>query len=140
MIPDGSENDSLRRARWKPAGTLGIFAAAMTFIPNLGPMLSVVPPALLGFASSPKQGLLVLLLFGAVHFVEGFLLTPIAERTVVHLAPALTLSAQLLLAVVGGPVGVALAAPITIVTIVLIRTLYIEDRFSLKFLSDQTQH
>lgn len=109
------------------AGTLGIFAATMTFIPNLGPVLSMVPPALLGFAGGPRQGLLVLLLFGTVHFIEGSLITPIAERTVVHLPPAFMLSAQLLLAAVCGPVGVALAAPITIVGIVLVRTLYIED-------------
>ena len=108
------------------AGTLGIFAAAMTFIPNLGPTLSVIPPALLAFANSPRQALLVLILFGAVHAIEGWLLTPIAERTVVRLPPALTLSAQLLLAAVAGPLGVALAAPLTVLAVVLTRTLYVE--------------
>ena len=71
------------------AGTLGLFAAAMTFIPNLGPAISVIPPAILAFANSPKQALLVLILFGAVHAIEGWLLTPIAERSVVRLPPAL---------------------------------------------------
>lgn len=108
------------------AGTLGIFAALMTFIPNLGPILSVIPPTVLAFANSPKQGLFVLILFGAVHAIEGWLLTPIAERTIVRLPPALTLSAQLLLAVVAGGIGVALAAPLTVLALVLTRTLYIE--------------
>ena len=40
------------------AGTLGIIAALMTFIPNVGPILSVVPAALLAFAISPVKGLL----------------------------------------------------------------------------------
>jgi predicted PurR-regulated permease PerM len=35
------------------AGTLGIIAALMTFIPNVGPLLSVVPAALLALAISP---------------------------------------------------------------------------------------
>lgn len=108
------------------AGTLGIFAALMSFIPNLGPILSVIPPMVLAFATSPRQALSVLILFGAVHAIEGWLLTPVAERTVVRLPPALTLSAQLLLAVVAGGIGVALAAPITVVAVVLTRTLYIE--------------
>jgi predicted PurR-regulated permease PerM len=108
------------------AGTLGIFAAAMTFIPNLGPVLSVIPPALLAFANSPKQAVWVLILFGLAHAIEGWLLTPLAERTVVRLPPALTLSSQLLLALVAGPIGVALAAPLTVLAIVLARTLYVE--------------
>jgi predicted PurR-regulated permease PerM len=108
------------------AGTLGIFAATMTFIPNLGPILSVIPPALLAFTNSPKQALLVLILFGAIHIIEGWFLTPIAERTVVRLPPALTLSVQLLLAVVAGGIGVALAAPLTVLAVVLTRTLYVE--------------
>ena len=35
------------------AGTLGIIADLMTFIPNLGPILSVFPAALLAIAISP---------------------------------------------------------------------------------------
>lgn len=45
--------------------------------------------------------------------MEGWFLTPIAERTVVRLPPAVTLSAQLVLASLAGPIGVALAAPLT---------------------------
>jgi len=108
------------------AGTLGLLAALMTFIPNFGPILSVLPPTLLGFTMTPKAALLVILLFVGVHFVEGFLLSPIAERVVVQLPPALTLSVQLLLATLCGAIGVALAAPLTLVTVVFVREVYIE--------------
>ena len=95
------------------AGTLGIIAALMTFIPNMGPILSVVPAALLAFAISPVKGLLTVALFILVHFLEGNILTPLLERQIVRLPPALTLTAQLLLAVIAGPLGLALAAPLT---------------------------
>jgi len=95
------------------AGTLGIIAALMTFIPNVGPILSVVPAALLAFAISPVKGLLTVALFILVHFLEGNILTPLLERQIVRLPPALTLTAQLLLAVIAGPLGLALAAPLT---------------------------
>ncbi|HEV2326270.1 MAG TPA: AI-2E family transporter, partial [Terracidiphilus sp.] len=42
------------------AGTLGIIAALLTFIPNLGPILSVIPAALLAFAVSPTKGILTI--------------------------------------------------------------------------------
>lgn len=93
------------------AGTLGMMAALLTFIPNIGPILSVVPAALLAVAISPMKGLLTVLLFLAVHFLEGNVITPLLERRIVRLPPALTMTAQLLLAVIAGPLGLALAAP-----------------------------
>ncbi len=97
------------------AGTLGIIAGLLTFIPNLGPVLSFLPAALLAFAISPTKGMLTILLFCVAHFLEGNLLTPLIERHIVRLPPALTLAVQLLLAMLAGALGVALAAPITAV-------------------------
>ncbi|WP_263353652.1 AI-2E family transporter [Acidicapsa acidisoli] len=94
------------------AGTLGIIAAVMTFIPNVGPLISVIPAALLALAISPTKGLLALLVFAIVFTIEGYVVTPLLERNIVRLPPALTLTMQLLLAAVAGPVGVALAAPV----------------------------
>jgi predicted PurR-regulated permease PerM len=93
------------------AGTLGVIAALLTFIPNVGPILSVVPAVLLAVAISPMKGLLTLALFLTVHFLEGNVITPLLERRIVRLPPALTMTAQLLLAVIAGPLGLALAAP-----------------------------
>ncbi len=95
------------------AGILGMIAALLTFIPNIGPILSVVPAALLAVAISPMKGLFTVLLFLAVHFLEGNVITPLLERRIVRLPPALTMTAQLLLAVIAGPLGLALAAPLT---------------------------
>ena len=95
------------------AGTLGFIAALLTFIPNLGPVISVVPAALLAFAISPTKGILTMMLFGIAHFLEGNIVTPLLERKIVTLPPALTLAVQLLLASVTGAIGVVLAAPLT---------------------------
>jgi predicted PurR-regulated permease PerM len=94
------------------SGTLGIIAATMTFIPNVGPLISVIPAALLALAISPTEGLLALLVFAIVFTLEGYVVTPLLERNIVRLPPAMTLTMQLLLATVAGPVGVALAAPL----------------------------
>jgi len=109
------------------AGTLGIIAALLTFIPNLGPILSVVPAALLALAISPGKGLLTLLLFMVVHFLEGNIITPLLQRKIVRLPPALTLIAQLLLAVIAGPLGFALAAPLTAATLGIFQVLLPPD-------------
>ena len=103
------------------AGTLGVLAALLTFIPNVGPFLSAIPPVLLAFSNTPRQALSVIFLFCTIHLIEGFFITPIAEREAVHLPPALTLSVQMLLAFVAGPLGVALAAPITTISMAVVR-------------------
>lgn len=112
------------------AGTLGVLAALLTFIPNIGPVLSAIPPILLAFTISPQRAIFVILLFWAVHLIEGLLITPLAERTMVRLPPGLTLSVQLILGFLAGALGIALAAPITIVGIVLVRTVYKEKILS----------
>jgi len=109
------------------AGTLGIIAALMTFIPNVGPILSVVPAVLLALAISPGEGLLTVLLFVLVHFLEGNIITPLLQRQIVRLPPALTLTVQLLLAVIAGPLGVALAAPMTAAALGIFKVLFPPD-------------
>jgi predicted PurR-regulated permease PerM len=106
------------------AGTLGIIAGLLTFIPNLGPILSVVPAAMLAFAISPTKGFLTIALFVFAHLLEGNVVTPIAERKIVTLPPALTLAIQLLLATVTGVLGVALAAPLTAVLLGVLGVFY----------------
>lgn len=110
------------------AGTLGIIAALLTFIPNVGPILSVVPAVLLAVVISPIKGFVVILLFLLVHFLEGNIITPLLERQIVRLPPVLTMTAQLLLAVVAGPLGLALAAPLTAIAIGTFQVLLPDDR------------
>jgi len=113
------------------AVTLGMIAALMTFVPNVGPILSVVPAALLAVVISPMKGLMTVLLFMLVHFLEGNVITPLLERKIVRLPPALTLTMQLLFAVGGGALGVALAAPFTAAAMGVFEVLLPEEGTSL---------
>ena len=109
------------------AGTLGVIAALLSFVPNLGPVVSVIPPFLLVAPTSPERAVAVVLLFWMVHGIEGFLVSPLIERRAIHLPPALTLIAQVLMAVLVGSLGVAFAAPLVAVVLVLVRRMYLED-------------
>ena len=106
------------------AGTLGIIAALLTFVPNVGPFASAVPAVLLAFSISPTKGMLCLGLFCLAHFIEGNFVTPLSDRQIVKLPPFLTLSVQLVLAPVAGALGVALAAPLLATIIGITRVLH----------------
>jgi predicted PurR-regulated permease PerM len=111
------------------AGTLAAVAGLLTFVPNIGPVISALPAILFAFNVGPQRAVYVALLFWGAHILEGMLITPLLERKAVRLRPALTLSVQLVLAILTGPAGVTLAAPLTLVGISLRRMLVTEHEF-----------
>lgn len=90
-------------------------------------LLAAIPAILLATVESPRLGLYTVALYAGVQIVEAYVITPIAERKAVKLPPALTLSVQVVLTVMTGLLGAALASPLVAAGIVLGRTLYIED-------------
>jgi len=107
--------------------TFGLLTALLTFIPYLGPILSAIPPTLLAFTQYPQQALYVILLYVGIQSVESYLVTPLVQQRTVSLAPALTLTAQMVLGILLGGIGIILATPLFAVMVVLVRMLYIED-------------
>ncbi len=106
---------------------LAVIAALLTFVPNIGPVLSVVPAALLALLQSPTTVLYVVLLYLGVQAVESYILTPLIQRKAVHIPPAMLLSAQLVMGVYAGILGLALATPLLAALMVCVKMLYIED-------------
>jgi predicted PurR-regulated permease PerM len=121
--------------------TLGLLAALLTFIPNLGPILAVVPAALLALLQSLTRALYVILLYLGIQAVESYFLTPLMQKRTVSLPPALTIFAQVLLGVLVGGLGLALATPFTAAVFVLVRMLYVEDtlRDSIETVNDERE-
>lgn len=107
--------------------TLGLIAGLFSFIPNFGPILSALPAVLLAFVDNPVTALYVIGLFIGVQLIESNLVTPWIERQTVELPPALTITSQLILAVLIGGLGLVLATPILAVLMVLIQMIYVED-------------
>ncbi len=91
---------------------LAILAGLLTFIPYLGPILSAVPAVLFALTESPTLAFYVALLYIGVQTVESYLLEPIVQRKTVYLPPALTIFSQVVLGVLVGGLGVALALPL----------------------------
>jgi len=106
---------------------LALIAALLTFIPNIGPLLAALPAVLLGLAQSSRVALYVVLLYAGVQAVETYVMSPIVDRKTVAIPPALTVIAQLLLVMVAGILGAALASPLAAAMLVLVNMLYVHD-------------
>ncbi len=107
--------------------SLALLAGVLNFIPNFGPLIAGIPAVLIALTISPQAALFVGLLYIVVQSVDGYVFTPLVNRRSVELPPALTISAQVILGVLVGGMGVVLAGPLTAMLIVIVRMLYVED-------------
>ncbi len=105
---------------------LGLFAGVASFIPNLGPIISVVPAVLVALLHSPQTALSVLILYLGIQTVESYFITPFITDKVVSIPPAWLIGLQLIIGSTYGILGLALAAPMMVVMVVLTRQIFIK--------------
>ena len=107
--------------------TLGLLAGLLEFIPFAGPILSMIPAVLLALAVSPDMAFYVLLLYLAVQQFEGNVLTPVVQQYAVDLPGVILLFSLLGFGTLFGTLGVILAAPLAVVSYVLVKRLYVVE-------------
>jgi predicted PurR-regulated permease PerM len=96
---------------------LALLAGLLSFIPNLGPLLSVVPALLIGLQSGISTVVWIIALYALIQFVESYLITPFVQKKAVAIEPAFLLAVQIVFAAVFGFMGLLLAGPLLAVAI-----------------------
>jgi predicted PurR-regulated permease PerM len=93
----------------------GLLAGLLAFIPNIGPAISVVPPAAIALLEAPWKAIAVVLIYIVIQQIESNILTPLVMRKQVSLLPAITLLSQVIFAIFFGFLGLLLALPLTLI-------------------------
>jgi len=106
---------------------LALIAALFSFIPNIGPYLALAPALLIAFMEGTDKALYVVILYFGIQIIESYLITPLIEKKMVALPPALTLLWMVIIGTLTGILGLILAAPILAALIVIISELYVKD-------------
>ncbi|MDO5370782.1 AI-2E family transporter [Paracoccus sp. (in: a-proteobacteria)] len=106
---------------------LGLIAGLLDFIPYVGPWLGAAPAVLLALAQGPTEAVYTAILFLVIQQVEGNVLMPVIQKKASALPPVLTILAVVAFGVLFGFMGVLLATPLLLVTIILVRMIYVED-------------
>jgi predicted PurR-regulated permease PerM len=107
--------------------TLAVLAGLLAFIPNIGPVLALIPAVLTGLNQSPVTALYVLILYTVVQLIESYLITPLIQRRAVTLPPAFVIIVQLIMGVAFGFLGLLFATPLAVVIRDFVQKLYVED-------------
>lgn len=104
---------------------LGLLAGVLEFIPFAGPILAAVPAVLIALAASPDLAIWVALLYFGVQQFEGAILQPVVQQYAVDLPGVVLLFALIAFGAIFGVIGVILAAPLAVVTFVMVKRLYV---------------
>lgn len=105
-----------------------IIAGLLEFIPNVGPVLSVIPPMVVAaLLVSPWKAVFVLILYVLIQQFEAYILVPYVMKQQVELLPAVTLLAVVIFGSLFGFLGVFLSVPLVIVSKIWIYELLIKD-------------
>jgi predicted PurR-regulated permease PerM len=99
---------------------LGMQAGLLTFIPTVGALLGGLIVVLASLASGWVAAASAFVLFLGIHALESYLLTPIVQRQALEIPPATLFAFQILLGVVFGIWGLALALPLMAIVKVMI--------------------
>lgn len=109
---------------------LALLAGLISFIPNFGPIIALIPAVLVALMQSPTTAALVFGLYILIQVIESNFITTFIQKKLINMPPALIIIAQLLMGVLSGGWGLILATPITVIVIVLVQELYIKNRDS----------
>jgi predicted PurR-regulated permease PerM len=106
---------------------LAVLAGLLTFIPYFGPVMGALPALMMGLSMGWQTFFWVLAIFICCHIVDAYLVGPFVQRRTVRLPPALTVLSMTVLGSLFGPLGIAIAAPLAAVLLVVVREGYVVD-------------
>ena len=106
---------------------LGILAGFFEFIPFAGPILSAIPGILIALVQSPQLALWTALMYIFVQHAEAYLIQPVIQQYAVDVPAVVLLFSLLAFAVLFGAIEILFAAPLSVVTYVLVKRLYVRE-------------
>lgn len=106
---------------------LGVLAGVMSFIPNFGTIIVLIPSMAVAIIQAPGNiGLVFLVIYG-VSFFQSQIVGPLLANESMNLAPVLVLIGQIVFGIFFGFMGVMLAVPLAAMLTVIIDEVYVHD-------------
>jgi predicted PurR-regulated permease PerM len=107
--------------------TVGVITGFLTFVPNIGAIISLALAILLALSQGPEIVIWVIIVYAALQLVESNIVTPIIQQKKTSIPPALLLAFQLIMAALTGFLGVMVATPLLAASITLVQEVWIEE-------------
>lgn len=105
---------------------LAVLAGLLTIVPYFGALAAGIPGVLVALTQSWMAAVWVVLIFVGCHTIEGYVVAPLVQHRLVQMPPAVVIGALVVASALFGPVGIILGTPLAVVTLVLVRRVYLE--------------
>jgi predicted PurR-regulated permease PerM len=106
---------------------IGVLSGLADFVPIIGPIAAFVPAFFLALSVDTETAIYTSLLYLAVQQIEGNVVTPLVQKKMVYVPPAVILLSMVAFGAVFGIPGVILATPLTVIAMVFIGMFYVQD-------------
>ena len=107
---------------------LALIAGILNFIPNFGPLIALIPAVLVALLQGPATAAWVAGLYILVQIAESNFITPMVQKKLISIPPAMIIIAQLLIAPLTGWWGLVLATPLMVILMVMVKELYVKKQ------------
>jgi len=105
---------------------LSLLTGMLKLIPNFGSMAAMVPGVLLALTVSTNTAITVALIYIISQTVVSNIVTPLIQKRMINLPPALTIISQVIMGTLSGALGIILAVPLLAILIILVDELYVK--------------
>jgi predicted PurR-regulated permease PerM len=105
---------------------IAFFGGLMEILPYVGPVLAAIPAVLIGLLYSPALGLSAGVFYFIAHQVEAHVFAPQVMKHSAGLNPVVLILAILIGLELGGPIGIVLAVPITMMLSVFVEDILVK--------------
>jgi len=106
---------------------LGVLAGVLSFIPNFGPIVALVPSVAVAIVQAPENVLLTVVIIYGVSFLQSQVVSPILASERMNMPAILILLGQIIFGFFFGFLGLMLAVPLTAFVSVLVDEIYVKD-------------
>lgn len=106
---------------------LGVLAGVLSFIPNFGPIVALVPSVAVAIVQAPNNIILTAVIIYGVSFLQSQVVSPILASERMNMPAILILLGQIIFGFFFGFMGLMLAVPLTACVSVLVDEIYVKD-------------
>ena len=106
---------------------LGVLAGVMSFIPNFGPIVAVIPSVVVAIVQAPQNIIWTIVIIYGVSFIQSQVVSPVLASERMNMPPILVLLGQIIFGFFFGFLGLMLAVPLSACVAVLVDEIYVKD-------------
>ncbi|RFZ90847.1 AI-2E family transporter [Mucilaginibacter conchicola] len=105
---------------------LALLTALLKLIPNFGSLAAMIPGVLLALTKDLNTAIITALLYTISQTIVSNIVTPLIQKKMINIPPALTIISQVIMGVLSGVLGIILAVPLLSIIIILVDEIYVK--------------